>query len=86
MFSFSNQCVTTGGVTVGSLDYAPDERRAMALASKKWECPTCGKIADMLLPGGKTSPNLTEEQSDLLRKVVYYTYSLSVLIGNYFEG
>jgi ubiquitin-conjugating enzyme E2 J1 len=39
---------------VGALDWSPNERKRLATASVKYECPTCGKTADLL-------PKLDEE-------------------------
>ncbi|XP_076272116.1 ubiquitin-conjugating enzyme E2 J1-like isoform X2 [Rhynchophorus ferrugineus] len=61
---------TEGGSTVGSLDYTKEERHTMARASKKWECSTCGKVADILLNADKGFlPALTEEESSLLQNI-----------------
>jgi len=34
--------------TIGSLDYTPEERRALAKRSVSWSCPTCGPAAGLL--------------------------------------
>ncbi|KAL7304874.1 hypothetical protein TKK_0002680 [Trichogramma kaykai] len=34
--------------TIGSLDYAPEERRKLAWKSLNWECDHCGKIVNLL--------------------------------------
>ncbi len=33
---------------VGGLDFPAEERKRLALLSKKWECPACGPIKDII--------------------------------------
>lgn len=40
---------------IGSLDYPPEERQALARKSQLWECPVCGRATDLLLPKKQAS-------------------------------
>lgn len=35
---------------IGSLNFSDVERRKLALSSRTWECETCGRIKDLLIP------------------------------------
>ena len=54
-----------GQGTIGSLDYSPEERRALASRSRDWESPVpgLGKLAGLLLPPG-TSTATDQERSE----------------------
>lgn len=54
-----------GQGTIGSLDYSPEERRALAARSRDWESPVpgLGKLAGLLLPPG-TSTATDQERSE----------------------
>lgn len=59
---------TPAAGTIGSLDYTAEERQILAKKSKSWECSTCGKISEKLSQNG-TSPELTQEESSLLKQI-----------------
>ena len=54
-----------GQGTIGSLDYSPEERRALAARSRDWESPVpgLGRLAGLLLPPG-TSTATDQERSE----------------------
>ena len=54
-----------GQGTIGSLDYSPEERRALATRSRDWESPVpgLGRLAGLLLPPG-TSTATDQERSE----------------------
>ena len=60
---------TPAAGTIGSLDYTPEERQALAKKSKKWECEICGKIADNLSSQSKSTLNLTHEEASLIQQI-----------------
>ncbi|XP_018563993.1 ubiquitin-conjugating enzyme E2 J1 [Anoplophora glabripennis] len=60
---------TPAAGTIGSLDYTAEERQILAKKSKSWECPTCGKISEKLSSQNGTSPELTQEESSLLKQI-----------------
>ncbi len=41
---------SAGGGAIGSIDYSPETRQAMAKESRKWTCPICRKCNEELLP------------------------------------
>lgn len=50
---------TPGEGAIGSLDYPAEERRRLAKLSVDYECPKCGKVADLLPPLNKDEFKLT---------------------------
>ena len=54
-----------GQGTIGSLDYSPEERRALAARSRDWESPVpgLGRLSGLLLPPG-TSTATDQERSE----------------------
>lgn len=62
---------TSGDGTIGSLDYTPEERQALARRSCSWCCPECGDIKAQL--ASKTSNSvpqaLTSEENELLSQI-----------------
>lgn len=60
---------TAAAGTIGSLDYTAEERQILAKKSKSWECTTCGKISEKLSSQNGTSPELTQEESSLLKQI-----------------
>ncbi|XP_014262565.1 ubiquitin-conjugating enzyme E2 J1-like [Cimex lectularius] len=53
---------------IGSLDYTPEERRALAKKTRKWECPQCGLIINLL---GGNVPSITSDESQLIKSVMF---------------
>ncbi|RWS10050.1 ubiquitin-conjugating enzyme E2 J1-like protein [Dinothrombium tinctorium] len=47
---------------IGSLNYSAEERRALALKSHSWQCPSCGLIKNLLKE--KSANSLSEEESE----------------------
>lgn len=58
---------TPGQGTIGSLDYTPDERKALARRSVDWSCTQCGTASTLLLP---PSQEKNEEQKEEMEKIV----------------
>ena len=58
---------TPGQGTIGSLDYTPDERKALARRSVDWCCTQCGTASTLLLP---PSQEKNEEQKEEMEKIV----------------
>jgi len=58
---------TPGQGTIGSLDYTPEERKALARRSVDWVCPQCGLASALLLP---PSQEKNEEQKEEMEKIV----------------
>lgn len=58
-----------GQGTIGSLDYTPEERRALAVRSRDWRCPECGLVAELLLPPGQSvsSEQEIKEMEDIVQ-------------------
>ncbi|KAK9505089.1 hypothetical protein O3M35_009231 [Rhynocoris fuscipes] len=54
--------------TIGSLDYTPEERKALARRSLKWECPQCGVISSLL---GKRPIDISNDESKLIKSVIF---------------
>jgi len=46
---------------VGGLDFPPEERKRLALISKKWECPQCGPIKDIIKERDPEEKKVEEE-------------------------
>lgn len=53
--------------TIGSLDYRPDERQALAKKSRSWVCPQCGEICTLLSSTAAKPP--TEEEQSVLNQI-----------------
>jgi len=58
---------TPGQGTIGSLDYTPDERKALARRSVDWSCTQCGTASTLLLP---PSQEKNAEQKEEMEKIV----------------
>eukprot|EP00090_Calanus_glacialis_P033703 TRINITY_DN5606_c0_g1_i1.p1 TRINITY_DN5606_c0_g1~~TRINITY_DN5606_c0_g1_i1.p1 ORF type:complete len:300 (-),score=112.85 TRINITY_DN5606_c0_g1_i1:137-1036(-) len=58
---------TPGQGTIGSLDYTPDERKALARRSVDWCCTQCGTASTLLLP---PSQEKNEEQKVEMEEIV----------------
>ncbi|XP_015606303.1 ubiquitin-conjugating enzyme E2 J1 [Cephus cinctus] len=56
---------TPGNGTIGSLDYSTEERQQLAKRSLKWQCDSCGKIAELLSKDAAKKP-ITEEEQHML--------------------
>merc|ERR550519_2728416 len=53
--------------TIGSLDYTPDERQALARRSQSWSCPTCGLTSGLLAPPmEQENPEQEKEVKDIV--------------------
>ncbi|KAI8592163.1 putative ubiquitin protein ligase, partial [Geranomyces variabilis] len=48
---------TPGDGAIGALDHTPEERRAQALLSRTWVCPTCGSENATALPDETERPS-----------------------------
>lgn len=66
---------TPGNGALGSLDWTPDERKALATESREWECAKCG-LAKALLPepkerknDEKNNPTFDESKNKYLEQV-----------------
>ncbi|CAK1550444.1 unnamed protein product [Leptosia nina] len=55
--------------TIGSLDYTPAERKALAKKSVSWTCSECGDIA-LLLSSNAAKP-VTEEEKSVLDQIAF---------------
>lgn len=55
--------------TIGSLEYTPAERKALAKKSKSWVCPQCGETALLLSSTAATPP--TEEEQSVLNQIAF---------------
>jgi len=58
---------TPGQGTIGSLDYNPEERRALARRSVDWCCAQCGVAGSLLLPPTKEK---NEEEKEEMEKII----------------
>ncbi|BES91663.1 ubiquitin-conjugating enzyme E2 [Nesidiocoris tenuis] len=59
---------TNGTGTIGSLDYTPDERKALARRSQNWKCKQCGQIKSLL---GSNVAEISTTESQLIKSVVF---------------
>lgn len=55
--------------TLGSLDYTPAERKALAKKSSSWVCPQCGDITSLLSSTAAKPP--TEEEQSVLNQIAF---------------
>lgn len=55
--------------TIGSLEYTPVERKALAKKSKCWICPQCGAIGLLLSSTAAKPP--TEEEKSVLNQIAF---------------
>uniref|UniRef100_F6YH86 Ubiquitin-conjugating enzyme E2 J1 n=1 Tax=Monodelphis domestica TaxID=13616 RepID=F6YH86_MONDO len=65
---------TKGEGAIGSLDYSPEERRALAKKSQDFCCERCGsamKIALLPLSSGSDSSQTDEEAKELARQISF---------------
>ncbi|KAH3735459.1 ubiquitin-conjugating enzyme E2 J1-like [Dreissena polymorpha] len=60
---------THGAGALGSLDYSPDERKALAKRSQDYKCPTCGCINNILKPVTEESKKTTQEARELAAQI-----------------
>lgn len=63
---------TEGLGAIGSLDYPSDERKALAIKSQKYCCPTCGPIKKLLkenLSEGENEEN--KEDKELAKQICF---------------
>ncbi|XP_064473312.1 ubiquitin-conjugating enzyme E2 J1-like [Ornithodoros turicata] len=54
---------THGSGAIGSLDYTPEERRALASKSQKWSCPRCGPLTQLLKEGKGEAPSSADQEA-----------------------
>jgi len=57
--------------TIGSLDYSPEERRALARRSVDWSCSLCGVAGSLLLPPGQEDNKTKEEVEQIVNSVQF---------------
>lgn len=57
--------------TIGSLDYSPEERRALARRSVDWSCSLCGVASSLLLPPGQEDNKTKEEVEQIVNSVQF---------------
>jgi len=56
--------------TIGSLDYSPEERQALARKSLAWSCPCCGPACSLLAPPGEDEvPGQAQEVKDIVESL-----------------
>lgn len=57
--------------TIGSLDYKPEERKALARKSVDWSCSLCGVAGSLLLPPGQEDHKTKEEVEQIVNSVQF---------------
>ncbi|NWS69400.1 UB2J1 enzyme, partial [Crotophaga sulcirostris] len=75
---------TKGEGAIGSLDYTPEERRALAKKSQDFCCEMCGtsmKTALLPLKSGSVSRQAHKEAKELARKISFKVKSLFKLLS-----
>ncbi|NXY70246.1 UB2J1 enzyme, partial [Glareola pratincola] len=75
---------TKGEGAIGSLDYTPEERRALAKKSQDFCCEMCGtsmKTALLPLTSGSVSCQADEEAKELARQISFKVKSLFKLLS-----
>ncbi|KFW73510.1 Ubiquitin-conjugating enzyme E2 J1, partial [Pygoscelis adeliae] len=75
---------TKGEGAIGSLDYTPEERRALAKKSQDFCCEMCGtsmKTALLPLTSGSVSSQADKEAKELARQISFKVKSLSVHVS-----
>ncbi|CAM2714322.1 unnamed protein product [Rotaria socialis] len=66
---------TPGEDAIGSLDYTPDERRALAERSQSYACPTCGVAnSQLLLPLSEKSIDIQRQAKSLANQIHMKNY------------
>ncbi|NWH75472.1 UB2J1 enzyme, partial [Piaya cayana] len=78
---------TKGEGAIGSLDYTPEERRALAKKSQDFCCEMCGasmKTALLPLKSGSVSRQAHKEAKELARKISFKVKSLFKLLSLFF--
>ncbi|KAL4233274.1 Ubiquitin-conjugating enzyme E2 J1 [Mactra antiquata] len=60
---------THGAGALGSLDYTPEERKILAKRSQDFNCPSCGKLDNVLKPVTEESKKTTEEARELAAQI-----------------
>ncbi|NXO51778.1 UB2J1 enzyme, partial [Aramus guarauna] len=77
---------TKGEGAIGSLDYTPEERRALAKKSQDFCCEMCGtsmKTALLPLTSGSVSSQADKEAKELARQINFKVKSLLSSINDY---
>lgn len=54
---------THGSGAIGSLDYTPEERRALAARSQRWSCPRCGPASQLLRESRGGEPSSADQEA-----------------------
>ncbi|NXA19511.1 UB2J1 enzyme, partial [Ibidorhyncha struthersii] len=75
---------TKGEGAIGSLDYTPEERRALAKKSQDFCCEMCGtsmKTALLPLTSGRVSSQADKEAKELARQISFKVKSLFKLLS-----
>ncbi|KFW95453.1 Ubiquitin-conjugating enzyme E2 J1, partial [Phalacrocorax carbo] len=75
---------TKGEGAIGSLDYTPEERRALAKKSQDFCCEMCGtsmKTALLPLTSGSVSSQADKEAKELARQISFKVKSLLILLS-----
>ncbi|KGL95350.1 Ubiquitin-conjugating enzyme E2 J1, partial [Charadrius vociferus] len=75
---------TKGEGAIGSLDYTPEERRALAKKSQDFCCEMCGtsmKTALLPLTSGRVSSQADKEAKELARQISFKVKSLFQLLS-----
>ena len=73
---------TPGQGTIGSLDYSPEERRALARRSRAWSCPHCGDTAGALLEPSQVRPDTPLSRFSPQLNTQQQTYNFPHLLFN----
>ncbi|XP_054268929.1 ubiquitin-conjugating enzyme E2 J1-like [Macrosteles quadrilineatus] len=61
---------TPANGTIGAIDYTPEERQKLARKSQSWECPSCGKLSEILSKDPTGKP-VTQDESTMIQNVVF---------------
>jgi ubiquitin-conjugating enzyme E2 J1 len=81
---------TEGKGALGSLDYSPEERKALAKKSHSWSCPSCGLIKNLLKAPSACSTTAEEraanEQQKELAKQICFTKSPAASVSTSSHG
>ncbi|NXN90994.1 UB2J1 enzyme, partial [Rhinopomastus cyanomelas] len=79
---------TKGEGAIGSLDYTPEERRALAKKSQDFCCEMCGtsmKTALLPLTSGSVSSQADKEAKELARQISFKVKSLFQLVSVFYK-